>query len=263
MWWEEREREKAAVVFLGRLGKIRTRRTNGLTKVAKVGDIQSRGHVLHERTPRAGRWSSHDSVLFFFVPFCPTLPPSSLLPFFFSYTSRHHHRVLLSLSLFLSLSSRHVSTLFSIPLSLRLSQSFSPSSPFSRLFFSRLRRVRTVTVASKRVPRPRVSRECRPPADSQWTRLERASRPRLIAGTLELPAPRQHFSDTFDSRNFLRPRCFHLQVPRDVLKFGEREFGVCISLRYKGYEASMAAAGMIGRYGVVRTDTRPTVRFVL
>ena len=81
-WWEEREREKAAVVFLGRLGKIRTRRTNGLTKVAKVGDIQSRGHVLHERTPRAGRWSSHDSVLFFFVPFCPTLPPSSSLPFF-------------------------------------------------------------------------------------------------------------------------------------------------------------------------------------
>lgn len=80
----ERDREKAAVVFLGRAGKIRTRRTNGLTKVAEVGDTQSRGHVLHERTPRAGRWSSHVSVLFFFVPFCPTLPGSSFsLPFFF------------------------------------------------------------------------------------------------------------------------------------------------------------------------------------
>jgi len=47
----ERRREKAAVVFLARLGEIRTRRTNGLTKVSKVGDTQSRGHVLHERTP--------------------------------------------------------------------------------------------------------------------------------------------------------------------------------------------------------------------
>jgi len=57
-----KRREKAAVVLLGWLGEIRMRRTNGLTKVPKVGDTQSRGHVLHERTPRAGRRSSQPAT---------------------------------------------------------------------------------------------------------------------------------------------------------------------------------------------------------
>lgn len=60
-----RRREKAAVVLLGWLGEIRMRRTNGLTKVPKVGDTQSRGHVLHERTPRAGRRSSQPATTLF------------------------------------------------------------------------------------------------------------------------------------------------------------------------------------------------------
>lgn len=80
-----RARKKAAVVLLSWLGEIRMRRTNGLTKVPKVGDTQSGGHVLHERTPRAGRRSSQPSTTpsssssspyhpARFLPFLPSVP---------------------------------------------------------------------------------------------------------------------------------------------------------------------------------------------
>lgn len=66
--------KEAAVVFLSWLGEIRMRRTNGLTKVPKVGDTggysvwRPRATRAHAPSRPAVQPAIHDAVLFFFVP---------------------------------------------------------------------------------------------------------------------------------------------------------------------------------------------------